>query len=71
MFILFVFIKESNGHTYHITNKTFKMPQIILSFTGANVVTKKRTRMKPNKVEQTVIIKENKSTIEAFLKKNI
>ena len=29
MFILFVFIKESNEHTYHITNKTFKILQII------------------------------------------
>ena len=32
--------------------------------TGANVVTKKRTRMLPTKVEQTIIIKENKSKVE-------
>ena len=34
--------------------------------TGANVVTKKRSRMLPPKVEQTIIIKENKSKIEEF-----
>ena len=34
--------------------------------TGANVVTKKRTRMLPPKVEQTIIIKENKAKVEEF-----
>ena len=31
---------------------------------GANIVTAKRTRMKPNKVEQTLIIRENKSMVD-------
>ena len=34
--------------------------------TGGNVVTKKRSRMLPPNVEQTIIIKENKSKIEEF-----
>ena len=35
---------------------------------GANIVTAKRTRMKPNKVEQTLIIRENKSMVDEFKK---
>ena len=32
------------------------------------MVTAKRTRMKPNKVEQTLIIRENKSMMDEFKK---
>ena len=35
---------------------------------GANIVTAKRTRMKPNKVEQTLIIRENKLMVDEFKK---
>ena len=35
---------------------------------GANIVTAKRTRMKPNKVEQTIVIRENKSMVDDFKK---
>ena len=34
--------------------------------TGGNIVTVKRTRMRPKKVEQLIVIKENKSKVEDF-----
>ena len=37
--------------------------------TGSNIVSKKRTSLKPNKVEQTIIINENKRKVMEFLKK--
>ena len=38
--------------------------------TGGNFVTKKRTRLSPTKVEELIIIKENKSQIEMFKDKS-
>ena len=38
-------------------------------FTGANVVTKKRTRMLPTKVENSIFINENQAKVEEFKKK--
>ena len=37
-------------------------------FTGANVVTKKRTRMLPTKVENSIFINENQAKVEEFKK---
>ena len=37
--------------------------------TGANVVTKKITRMLPTKVENSIIINENRAKVEEFKKK--
>ena len=37
--------------------------------TGGNFVTKKRSRLAPKKVEELIVIKENKSLIETFKSK--